>query len=329
MRALVVGLGAAGRRHAENLLSLGVQEVIACSEWRKLKEFSVRDRRIEVLTDYSQALNRQPDAVFIANPTSLHVQYLEKALERGCHVFVEKPLAASPAGLAGVSKKVRESKSVVAVGYQLRFNECLRRMKTALKDGMVGRLLHVHVDMGEYLPAYHPDEDYRAGYAARADLGGGVLSTQIHDINYLHWLFGPFQQVYAIGGKISELEIDVEDSVSFLAKAAAGPITVHMDYLQRRPKRTMTVTGERGTLTWDYHLNSLVLSDGQGEREIGPGGSLIRNDMFTAAISDFFSCIRDKTQPATGFHDALMDVIVVDAVRSSFSANKPVTVSYG
>ena len=328
MKALVVGLGSAGTRHAENLLAAGLDEIVACSEWRKLQQVSVRDRKIEVLTDYSVALARRPDVVFIANPTSLHISYLEKAVVQGCHVYVEKPLAASSRGLANTWRVVTRSKAVVAVGNQLRFNECLERAKTALKENVVGKVLHVHVDMGEYLPAYHPNEDYRTGYAARSDLGGGVLSTQIHDINYLHWLFGPFQQVSAIGGKISELEIDVEDSVSFLAKTAAGPITVHLDYLQRKPRRTMIVTGERGTLTWDYHLNTLTLSDAEGPRDIGPGTPLVRNDMFTAAISDFLACIRTGAQPRTGFREGMMDVVIVDAVRSSFTSDRAVSVNY-
>src|SRR5207244_2290389 len=111
--------------------------------------------------------------------------------------YVEKPLAASSEGLASIVQKVRERNLVIAVGYQLRFNEGLHRLKAQLAEGAIGPLLHAHVDMGEYLPSYHPDEDYRTSYAARRELGGGVLATQVHDINYLHWLLGVFHQVYA------------------------------------------------------------------------------------------------------------------------------------
>ena len=328
MKALVVGLGSAGRRHAENLVALGVEEVIGCSEWRQLKELNLAGRPSEVIHDYSQALDRNPDAVFIANPTSLHMSYLEAAVERGFHVYVEKPLAASCAGLSHIVEKVRHSPSIIAVGCQLRFNECLRRLKAQLLDSRIGRLLHVHVDMGEYLPNYHPDEDYRTGYAARRDLGGGVLATQIHDVNYLHWLLGLFQQVYAIGGKISQLEVNVEDSVSFLMKGESCPTTVHIDYLQQSSRRVLVVTGELGTLTWNYHLNSLKLIDTQGETELGPGGPLVRNEMFIAAVSDFLHCIRTHERPRTDFWEGLMDLAVVDAIRDSFTSNKMVPICY-
>jgi len=329
IRVLVVDLASAGMRHVENLLSLGVRDVTACSEWRKLKQLAVGGREVEVVNDYLQALDRNPDAVFIANPTSFQVAYLEKAVERGCHVYVEKPLAAaSSAGHAAILRRILERKSVVAVGHQLRFNECLRRLKSQLSNGVIGRILHVHVDMGEFLPDYHPDEDYRVGYAARAELGGGVLSTQIHDINYLHWLLGPFQRVYAVGGKISELEIDVEDSVSFLMKANGCPVTVHMDYLQRCRERLVIVTGELGTLNWNYYLNTLTLSNGLGQTETGPGGSLVRNEMFLAAVSDFLTCIQTQASPTTDFREAVMDLTVVDAIRDSFSSDKAVTVCY-
>src|SRR5947208_2477523 len=119
MKALVVGLGSAGKRHAENLVALGVEEVIGCSEWRRLKELKLAGRTIEIVHDYTRALDRKPDAVFIANPTSLHISYLKQAVERGCHVYVEKPLAASSTGLNPIVEKAGQSQSIIAVGYQL------------------------------------------------------------------------------------------------------------------------------------------------------------------------------------------------------------------
>src|SRR2546428_1964845 len=130
MKALVVGLGSAGRRHAENLVGLGVEEVIGYSEWRRLKELNLGGRTIEIIHDYARALDRKPDAVFITNPTSLHVPYLESAIEGGYDVYVEKPIAASREGLRPIIEKVGQSRSIIAVGCQLRFNECLRRLKT-------------------------------------------------------------------------------------------------------------------------------------------------------------------------------------------------------
>ena len=102
------------------------------------------------------------------------------------------------------------------VGYQLRFHPCLLALQRALHENSLGHLLSVRAHVGEYLPGWHPYEDYRQMYASRSDLGGGVLVTQIHEFDYLYALFGLPRRVFAIGGHWSHLEIDVEDVASTL-----------------------------------------------------------------------------------------------------------------
>ena len=63
--------------------------------------------------------------------------------------------------------------------------------------------------MGEYLPFYHPGEDYSERYAIRRDLGGGVLRTQVHDINYLQWIFGNCDVLVARGGHRQRLTLRI------------------------------------------------------------------------------------------------------------------------
>ena len=87
------------------------------------------------------------------------------------------------------------------------------------------------------MPGWHPYEDYRALYAARADLGGGVVLSQIHEFDYLYALFGLPRRLFAIGGHLSHLEIDVEDVASTLMEFNVDghilPVHLQQDYLQR------------------------------------------------------------------------------------------------
>jgi predicted dehydrogenase len=103
---------------------------------------------------------------------------------------------------------------VAAVGCQLRFHPCLLRLRALLAGGAVGRIVAVRVAVGEYLPGWHPYEDYRGGYAARRDLGGGVVLTLVHELDYVYWLFGLPRRLWAVGGHLSRLELDVEDTAS-------------------------------------------------------------------------------------------------------------------
>ena len=81
----------------------------------------------------------------------------------------------------------------------------------------------VRIEVGEYLPGWHTYEDYRQMYASRADLGGGVILSQIHELDYLYWLFGLPKRVFALGGHLTRLEVDVEDIASILLECRSRP----------------------------------------------------------------------------------------------------------
>ena len=85
--------------------------------------------------------------------------------------------------------------------------------------------------MGEYLPYWHPKEDYKKSYASRKKLGGGVILTLIHEIDYLFWIFGKFKSVYSTGGNLTKLNTDVEDTVvSNIVTKQNVPISLRMDF---------------------------------------------------------------------------------------------------
>lgn len=323
MRALVVGTGSAGRRHAGNLLRLGIGVEI-CSEWRCVAEYDCDGTSLPVYHDYTTALATQPALVVIANPTHLHAEYAIAASGRGCHVYLEKP-AARTAREAENIRAAMGGSTVVAVGNQQRFNECLERLREIVTSGSLGRIIHVQHNMGEYLPDYHPGEDYRRGYAARAEMGGGVLLTQIHDLNLVHWLFGDVGTVFAAGGRTSDLDIDVEDNVSAALTMADGTqVALHMDYLQRPKRRTIAVLGERASVVWDYYANTLTSIDPNGTpQEIGPRAPLDRNRMFVRAMEDFLRAAAGGPPPRTTLDDAIRDLQVVDALKRSLASRAP------
>ena len=103
------------------------------------------------------------------------------------------------------------------------------------------------------MPDWHRLEDYRRGYSARSELGGGVILDAIHEIDYLRWLFGPVADVVCLAGKLSHLEIDTEDTAAMLLQFANGTFgEVHLDYVQRAYRRTCQIIGDEGAIHWDF-----------------------------------------------------------------------------
>lgn len=317
----IVGAGSVGSRHARNLKSLG-HEIVICSEHSGFRNKNLADLEYAKADSFKQLLDQRLDGVVIANATSAHAEYAIQAIRHNHNVYIEKPLThdlASAQKLVAVAREqlADRSQQIFAVGNQHRFNPLLAMVKAIVDEDECGKILSVRCEMGEYLPFYHPDEDYSKGYAAKRDLGGGVLRTQVHDINYLQWIFGSCKVLVAQGGRTSNLNIDVEDNVNaLLSSQKADCIFLHMDYLQRQPRRTLDISFERGAVHWNYYENKLVVEKFNEAPFIKDEGQLDRNKLFVSAMKNFISAIEFQTKPMTSIDDALRDVGLIDSIEA-------------
>lgn len=339
VKALVMGLGSIGQRHARNLRTLLGDELELSALRSRLSGFVVTDQlgRSEqrpdadcdggVFFDLDEALAGRPDIVVVSTPTSLHLSFIEAAVLAGSAVFVEKPISHDMDGVAELANLIVDRGATVAVGCQLRFHPSLIVLERLVRQGVPGQLITVDVEQAEYLPSYHPYEDYRSSYAARRDLGGGVLLTQIHELDYLQWLFGVPTRVFAMGGRIGNLEIDVEDSVSaLLAQDFQGhPLAVrlHLDYLQRPPRRTCRVVGEDASIHVDLRNPSTTVTDNAGnivQHDEYPEFS--RSELFLKEMSEFLAAARGERSVTVDFAHAVDTLRTASAIRTSMETGQ-------
>ncbi|MCU0644973.1 MAG: Gfo/Idh/MocA family oxidoreductase, partial [bacterium] len=230
---LVIGLGSIGKRHVRNLHALGIEDITVVRranvfpEEPDLPVFAIQ-------TNLDAALERKPDAVIIASPTSLHLEQSIAAARAGCHILVEKPISHSLDGIETLRELVEQNQLVFQTAFQFRFHPVLRQIKELIAQQTIGTIISAHVHWGEYLPAWHPWEDYRQGYSARQDLGGGVVLTLSHPFDYMRWLIGEINSVSAIVAKLSNLEIDVEDTAMITFRFENGAVgSIYLDYIER------------------------------------------------------------------------------------------------
>jgi predicted dehydrogenase len=345
VRILFCGLGGIGQRHLRNLHQLlgGELDVHAYRVRRqhiKLRDnLSIdegadleKDYRITVHHDLDGALARRPLAAFICNPSAMHIPVALACARAGVAVFMEKPLSHDLQGIAELQKEVAERNLLLHVGYNFRFHPGLQRIKARLESGFFGQLLSVRAEVGEYLPNWHRYEDYRQMYAARADQGGGVILSQIHEMDLIYWFFGLPQSIVSHGGKLSRLEIDVEDVASSLMRCAGAsgsfPVLLHQDFLQRPPVRTFKILGAAGSAEIDLLANRLRIYDAQGELSEGddfPG--FVRNDMFLAQTRHFLDCLRQGAEPAVNLYDGLQSLRLALAARQSLQELREIKLS--
>jgi len=342
---LIVGLGSIGQRHMRNLRAvLGDGAEFLAYRVRGLTreitpDLSVRAGSnveetygVRVFRDMDAALRERPDCAFVCNPSSLHLPAAMAAAQAGCHLFVEKPLSHSLEGIADLIAEVDRQGTVGYVACQLRFHPCLRRVRDLLEARAVGRMLAVRAQAGEYLPAWHAYEDYRGTYAARRDLGGGVILTQIHEMDYLYWLFGMPRRIVAMGGHLSGLEIDVEDVASILMEFAPDgrtlPVHLQADYIQRPGNRTCEIIGEAGRISMDLRAATVTRYEGRGEdAETFSAGSFERNSMFLSEIRHFLACMRGEETPMVSLREGLQSLRMALAARESLETGRVVSLA--
>lgn len=324
MNLLVVGFGSIGRRHARNWASLGLGEVWLCRQAGRAAPDS-GGMEARVFPSPEAALAAGPDVVAVTNPTSLHVATARAAVDAGCHVLVEKPLGASLAGVADLLAAANRLQVQVMVGYNLRFHPGLARLRDLLHAGAIGRPLSARAEMGEYLPGWHPGEDYRPSYSGRVDLGGGPVLTFSHELDAICWLLGRPAKVSCLAARVSSLEITTEDVAEIAVQFAGGTLaSVHVDYLRRPPRRSIEILGEDGILRWEYDENRLlVYAPATAECRIEAGDPRFeRNDMFLAQSRAVAARVAGGTDPAesplaTGSEGAAILALALGALRSA------------
>jgi predicted dehydrogenase len=340
MKVLMVGLGGIGQRHTRNLKALlgDTVEIIAYRVRRQMHLVTPamtadNDRNVEetysirAFSDLNQALAEKPEIAFICNPSSLHVPVALSCILAGCDIFIEKPLSDSLDGIEELINATRERRRVAMVGYQLRFHPCLRKLGEIVHSGVLGNLLSVRAMIGEYLPSWHPYEDYRQMYAARADQGGGVVLSQIHEFDYLYSLFGVPKVVFAIGGQWSDLEIDVEDTASalmeFQIEGRPLPVHLHQDYLQSPPKRECEVIGDHGRVVMDLRATKVSLyTRGRSGPEEYSYPEFERNQLFLDQTQHFLECVKTRRRPVVDLEDGHQSLRMAIAVKRSLATRQ-------
>lgn len=324
---LVIGLGSIGKRHLRNLAALGVRDITVLRRERKpAPEPDLPPFQTE--TDLKSALAQKPDGVIIASPTAFHFSQAIAAAEAGCHILMEKPISHTMDGATSLLKAVNQNGVIFQTGFQFRFHPVLREIKNQLDIGAIGKIVSAQVHWGEYLPLWHPWEDYRQGYSARQDLGGGVVLTLCHPFDYLRWLIGEITNVSALVDQLSDLEIDTEDTAMILLRFNNRAIgSVYLDYAERPPQHTLLIIGQNGKICWNNQDASadVYLENGQKSLRLEPPKGFERNDLFVSELAHFIDCIQKHQQPLCTLKDGIAALELALAVKKSAEEKMEIT----
>lgn len=185
----IIGLGSIAKRHAKNISSI----------YKNARVFGVSSsgssnnipENIEKIININELISRKPEFVIIASPAPFHGEYIKILLENNIPILVEKPLAHDVNACQRIEAICsRFPSSSVAVGYCLRFLPAAILVKEILEKGLLGKLYNVNSVVGQFLPNWRNDRNYKDSVSANKSLGGGALLELSHELDYLHWFFG-------------------------------------------------------------------------------------------------------------------------------------------
>ena len=225
----------------------------------------------------------------------------------------------------------KQKKIIAHVGNSLRFHPCIKKVKEIIDNKELGKILSVCVENGSFLPDWHPYENYEKSYASRKDLGGGVVLTCIHEIDYLYWFFNKIHETVSYTEKLSDLKISVEDisSILFLFKNnILGQ--VHLDYFQRPKSRNCKIIGTKGTMICDLEENFVKIFHIKSKRWKTRLNlkKYDKNQMYIDELDYFINCVKNGLKDYNNINQGAYVLKIALAVKKSAKLKRKVKI-YG
>jgi predicted dehydrogenase len=258
MRFLIVGLGSMGKRRVRNLQALKAGEIIGFDPREDRCQEAKSKYDIGVYQNFECAMAADPDALVISTSPDLHMQYAWGALNAGKHFFTEASVTDD--GMAEIIQGLRGKKIVGVPSCTMRFYPGPKKIKELIDRGRIGRVLFFTYHSGQYLPDWHPWEDYRKFYVAKRETGA-CREIVPFELVWLVWAFGGIDRVSCMKGKVGNLEVNIDDLYQLLLNFRNGVIGhLLVDVLARPDVRHMRIVGTEGILEWFPKENEIRAS---------------------------------------------------------------------
>lgn len=289
LRVAIVGYGSIGRRHCENLARLGEKRRVVVRRAEAANPAFTPPPDVTVVHSCEAAIADGLDLAIVCNPTAHHVATASQFISAGVPALIEKPLAHRLVDAELLLEKVQRGGVPAGMAYSMRYHPAYALARQCVQSGRLGRVLYAKAWFETFLPDWHPWEDYRQSYAARRELGGGVLPTLDHEIDFLNWCFGSPEAASGTTARSGTLGIDADDiAMVSIAYSENVPASVVLSLCRPRLSRGFEFVGAEAVMRYDFdRLRLEVQAGGSSDVELlwdGQGYDL--NDMYLEMLRD-------------------------------------------
>ena len=331
----IVGGGMIGAVQAAAIQQIGGAKLLAvCGrDETRTAEFAGRFGAAGY-TDYDNFLQHPGlQIVNICTPNGTHADLGIRAAKAGKHVLVEKPIEITLEKADALIAACDQANVKLGVIFQSRFLPAIQRIKRAVDEGRLGKLM-----VGDALVKWYRAPEYYADswHGTLAQDGGGALINQaIHTVDLLRWIMGPVESAFAMKSALRYPHIEAEDTLVGTVKFQNGALGIIQATTSVKPgfKRRLEISGERGSVILDGDAISVWAIDGEdadtGEAEQLTDGSAnpaaISNEGHRRQIEDMMHAVIENRAPMIDGREGRKSLELVAALYAAANQGKPVT----
>lgn len=261
MKILQVGLGSMGKRRVRNLLTLGVsrQNIVGVDVNPTRRNETETLFSIKTYADFRRASKKEnPDAYIISTPPNMHAPFFLHAAREKKHFFVE--IGTNDKGYRQLLSILKHTRIVAAPSCTYRFYSPIQKIHQLVRTRSIGRIYAFTHHMGQYLPDWHPGEDYRKFYVSKKE-SSALDEMFLFETNWLSWILNDdFLRATMRSFKLSNLDIETNDlNITMLQSRRNVTGTLTIELISKPARRTLTIIGKKGTLEWNWQKKTIAL----------------------------------------------------------------------
>lgn len=311
IRTAIIGLGKMGMSHCALLGAHPDVDLVAiCDTDNMLQAAFKKLTDIVCYTDYKKMIDEVvPDAVFVVTPTSLHFDMVMYALDKGCHVFCEKPFSISLDQGEMMMRKAQEKNLVCQVGYVYRFVGTYIEMRRLVKAGIIGKPFHFMAENYGPVVLKKKSSTWRS---TKKSGGGCLMDYAAHVLDLINFIFDD-ELIDARGSFMPSIfSEEVDDAVYstlYLESGLRGQLAVNWsDDTHRKASTSIKIEGDQGKLEADTTTLKIYVKKDIPEEGLEKGWNVkyltsltpqvyfnLRGEEFSLEDDHFIQCIKDRT----------------------------------
>lgn len=321
MKFLIVGLGSMGKRRIRNLKEIGINEIIGFdTNLERGKEVSEK-YNISTFSNFDNVLKEKPNVMVISTPPDLHMEYAKIAIENKMHFFTEASVVTE--NMEMVIKKLEKTNLIGLPSCTMRYHPIVKTIFNLLTSNKIGKPLAFQYHSGQYLPDWHPWEDYRTFYVSKKNTGA-CREIVPFELIWLTNIFGDLNSVFGIKGKISKLDTEIDDIYNVLLEfknGIQGSMTV--DVISRFPYRQIKILGEDGIIFADWYEREVKYYNNKKWIKINiddgkPEENYIHGEKpYIEEMSGFIKSIKMEIKQPYTFKDDLKILKILNSIEKS------------